>query len=73
MAKEDSFTVVGEVTEALPNAMFRIQLESGQELLGHLAGKLRMHKITIIIGDRVDVEMSVYDAKKGRIVYRHKG
>ena len=73
MAKEDSFTLKGRVTEALPNAQFKVALDSGQEILGHLAGKLRMNKITIIPGDAVDIEMSPYDVTKGRIVYRYKG
>ena len=73
MAKQDNFTLKGRVTEALPNAQFQISLETGQTILGHLAGKLRMNKITIIPGDAVDVEMSVYDTTKGRIIYRHKG
>lgn len=73
MAREDSFTIQGRILEALPNAMFKIKLESGPEILGHLAGKLRMHRITIIIGDLVDIEMSPYDVTKGRITYRHKG
>jgi translation initiation factor IF-1 len=73
VAREDSFTVQGRVLEALPNAMFKIKLESGLEILGHLAGKLRMNKITIIIGDLVDIEISPYDVTKGRITYRHKG
>ncbi len=73
MSKQDNFTLKGRVTEALPNAQFQISLETGQTILGHLAGKLRMNKITIIPGDAVDVEMSVYDTTKGRIVYRHKG
>lgn len=72
MAKEESFTIRGEVTEALPNAVFRVKLENGTEVLGHLAGKLRMNKITIIPGDNVDIEMSPYDLSKGRITYRHK-
>lgn len=73
MAKEESFTLRGQVTEALPNAQFRIGLETGQNVLGHLAGKLRVNRITIIPGDYVDIEMSPYDVTKGRIVYRHKG
>ncbi len=73
MAKQDNFTLRGRVTEALPNAQFQIDLETGQSILGHLAGKLRMNRITIIPGDAVDVEMSVYDTSKGRIIYRHKG
>jgi translation initiation factor IF-1 len=73
VAKQDNFTLRGRVTEALPNAQFQIDLETGQSILGHLAGKLRMNRITIIPGDAVDVEMSVYDTSKGRIIYRHKG
>jgi translation initiation factor IF-1 len=73
VAKEDSFTLKGRVTEALPNAQFKVSLDSGQEVLGHLAGKLRMNKITIIPGDAVDIEMSPYDVTKGRITYRYKG
>lgn len=73
MAKEDNFKLKGQVTEALPNAQFRVQLETGQEVLGHLAGKLRVNRITIIPGDAVDIELSPYDVTKGRIVYRHKG
>lgn len=72
MAKETAFSIQGEVKEALPNAIFRVQLENGTIVLGHLAGKLRMNKITIIPGDRVDIEMSPYDLSKGRITYRHK-
>lgn len=72
MAKQDSFTVRGEVTEALPNAIFRVLLENGTPVLAHLAGKLRMNKITIIPGDAVEIEMSPYDLTKGRITYRHK-
>lgn len=73
MSKEESFTLRGQVTEALPNAQFRVGLETGQNVLGHLAGKLRVNRITIIPGDYVDIEMSPYDVTKGRIVYRHKG
>jgi translation initiation factor IF-1 len=73
VSKQDNFTLRGRVTEALPNAQFQIDLETGQSILGHLAGKLRMNRITIIPGDAVDVEMSVYDTSKGRIIYRHKG
>ncbi len=73
MAKEDSFKLKGQVTEALPNALFKVELETGQEVLGHLAGKLRVNRITIIPGDAVDIEISPYDVTKGRIVYRHKG
>jgi translation initiation factor IF-1 len=72
VAKQDSFTLKGQVTEALPNAVFRVELDSGQQILGHLAGKLRVNRITIVLGDLVDVEMSPYDITKGRITFRHK-
>lgn len=72
MPKDDSFTIEGEVVEALPNAQFRVKIENGSMVLGHLAGKLRMNRITIIPGDRVEMEMSTYDLTKGRITYRHK-
>lgn len=64
--------VSGTVTETLPSAMFRVQLENGHEILGHIAGKMRMHYIKIVPGDTVTVEMTPYDLTKGRIVYRHK-
>ena len=73
MAKEDSFTIRGRVTESLPNAVFKVALETGTEILGHLSGKMRMNRITIIPGDAVDIEMSPYDLSKGRIIFRHKG
>lgn len=73
MAKEDSFTIRGRVTESLPNAVFKVALETGVEVLGHLSGKMRMNRITIIPGDAVDIEMSPYDLSKGRITFRHKG
>ncbi len=74
MAKEESFTVKGRVTESLPNAIFKVNLEdNGMEILGHLSGKMRMNKITIIPGDLVEMEMSPYDLSKGRITFRHKG
>lgn len=72
MAKEDSFTIRGRVTESLPNAVFKVALETGIEVLGHLSGKMRMNRITIIPGDAVDIEMSPYDLSKGRITFRHK-
>jgi translation initiation factor IF-1 len=62
--------VEGEVTELLPAAMFRIKLDNGHEILGHLSGKMRMFKIRLIPGDRVKVEMTPYDLTKGRVVYR---
>ena len=71
MPKEDKLQIEGEVIDTLPNAMFKIRLENGHEVLGHLAGKMRMHYIRIVPGDRVTVEISPYDLTKGRIVYRH--
>ncbi|MDH3583995.1 MAG: translation initiation factor IF-1 [Phycisphaerae bacterium] len=71
MAKEDKITVEAEVTDALPNAMFKVKLENGHSVLAHLAGKMRMHYIRIVPGDRVTVEISPYDLTKGRITYRH--
>lgn len=72
MAKADVIEVEGKVTETLPNAMFKVQLENGVEILGHVSGKIRMHYIKILPGDRVKVEMSPYDLTKGRITYRFK-
>jgi len=71
MAKEDKIQVDAEVTDALPNAMFKVKLENGHSVLAHLAGKMRMHYIRIVPGDRVTVEISPYDLTKGRITYRH--
>jgi translation initiation factor IF-1 len=73
MAKQVAIKQEGTVTEALPNAQFRIELDNGHEVLGLLSGKMRNYYIRIIPGDRVDVEMSPYDLSKGRIVYRYKG
>jgi len=66
----DAIRVEGIVREALPNAMFRVELENGHKILGHVSGKMRMHFIRILPGDKVTVEMSPYDLTKGRIVYR---
>ena len=71
MAKEEKIQADAEVLDALPNAMFRVKLENGHQLLAHLAGKMRMHYIKIVPGDRVTVEISPYDLTKGRITYRH--
>lgn len=71
MAKEEKIQVEAEVVDALPNAMFRVKLENDHRVLAHLAGKMRMHYIKIVPGDRVTVEISPYDLTKGRIVYRH--
>ena len=72
MTKEDVIELEGEVKEALPNATFKVELENGHTILAHISGKMRMHYIKIIPGDRVKVELSVYDLNKGRITYRHK-
>ncbi len=70
MAKNDSIELEGTVKEPLPNAMFRVELDSGQKILAHISGKMRMHYIKIVPGDRVTVEISPYDLTKGRIVFR---
>ena len=72
MAKQDAIEVDGTITEALSNAMFRVQLESGHVILANISGKMRMHYIKILPGDRVKVEMSPYDLSRGRISYRYK-
>ena len=72
MSKEDYFEVDGTVLEPLSNAMFRVQLENGHKILAHISGKMRMHYIKILPGDKVKVQMSPYDLGKGRIVYREK-
>ena len=72
MAKEDSITAEGVVIESLPNAMFRVKLDNDHVILAHISGKMRMHFIKILPGDRVTVEISVYDLSRGRITYRHK-
>ncbi len=72
MPKADNIEVQGEIIEALPNAMFRVRLESGQEIIAYVSGKMRMHFIKILPGDKVLVEMSPYDLTKGRITYRYK-
>ncbi|HIQ48177.1 MAG TPA: translation initiation factor IF-1 [Aquifex aeolicus] len=68
--KERGIVLEGEVVEALPNGMFRVKLDTGQEVLAHIAGKLRVNFIRILPGDRVKVELSPYDLTRGRIVYR---
>ena len=72
MPKEEAVTVDGVITEALPNAMFRVELENGHRVLAHVSGKMRMHFIRILPGDRVTVELSPYDLTRGRITFRHK-
>lgn len=70
MAKEDSIEVQGTIIETLPNAMFRVQLENGHRVLAHISGKMRMHYIKILPGDKVTIELSPYDLTRGRITYR---
>ena len=72
MVKEDKIEVEGSILEALPNAMFRVELENGHKVLAHISGKMRMHYIRILPGDRVVVELSPYDLTRGRITYRYK-
>ena len=72
VAKEDAIELEGTVLEALPNAMFRVELENGHKILAHISGKMRMHYIKILPGDKVQVELSVYDLDRGRITYRYK-
>lgn len=72
MPKKEAIEVEGKVVEALPNAMFRVELVSGHTVLAHISGKLRLHFIRILPGDRVTVELSPYDLARGRIVYRLK-
>jgi translation initiation factor IF-1 len=72
MAKEDAIEVTGTVVETLPNAMFRVELETGHRVLAHISGKMRLHFIKILPGDKVTVELSPYDLNRGRIIYREK-
>ncbi|WP_105616882.1 translation initiation factor IF-1 [Vallitalea okinawensis] len=72
MSKKDVIEVEGKVLEKLPNAMFQVELENGHKILAHISGKLRMHYIRILPGDKVTIEMSPYDLTKGRIIWRDK-
>ena len=72
MAKQSSIEQDGTIREALSNAMFRVELENGHEIIAHISGKMRMHYIKILPGNRVKLEMSPYDLTKGRITYRYK-
>ena len=72
MAKDDAIEVEGTVIEPLPNAMFRVELDNGHKVLAHISGKMRMHYIKILPGDKVTVELSPYDLSRGRIIYRSK-
>ncbi|MBW1678769.1 MAG: translation initiation factor IF-1 [Deltaproteobacteria bacterium] len=72
MAKKEAIKVEGTILEALPNAMFRVELENGHKVLAHISGKMRMHFIQILPGDTVTLELSPYDLTRGRITYRTK-
>ncbi len=72
MAKQNAIRVDGTILETLPNASFRVGLENGHEVLAHISGKMRMHFIKILPGDKVTLELSPYDLSRGRIVYRYK-
>ncbi|MEW5993295.1 MAG: translation initiation factor IF-1 [Candidatus Zixiibacteriota bacterium] len=72
MAKEETIQVEGKVIETLPNAMFKVELDNGHVVLAHISGKMRMHFIKILPGDRVTLELSPYDLNRGRITYRYK-
>ena len=72
MPKEDVLEYEGVVLEILPNAMFKVKLDNDHEILAHTAGRMRKHRIRILAGDKVTVEMSTYDLSKGRIIFRHK-
>jgi translation initiation factor IF-1 len=72
VAKQGPIKVDGVITDTLPNAMFKVALENGHQVLAHISGKMRMHYIKILVGDKVTVELSPYDLTKGRITYRYK-
>ena len=72
MAKQDVIEISGVVVDTLPTAQFKVKLENGHEILAHVSGKIRMHYIRILPGDRVTVEISPYDLTRGRITFRHK-
>lgn len=72
MAKEPAIEIDGEILDTLPNAMFKVKLENGHQVLAHISGKMRMHYIKILPGDKVKLELSPYDLTKGRITYRYK-
>jgi translation initiation factor IF-1 len=72
MSKEDVIEIAGVVVDTLPSAQFKVELENGHEIIAHVSGKIRMHYIRILPGDRVTVELSPYDLSRGRIIFRHK-
>lgn len=71
-AKETLMEMLGTITDILPNAMYKVKLDNGHEILAHTAGKMRKHHIRVVVGDKVTVEMTPYDLTKGRITFRHK-
>jgi translation initiation factor IF-1 len=73
MSKEEAIEVEGTIVEPLPNAMFQVELDNGHKVLAHISGKMRMHYIKILPGDRVTVELSPYDLTRGRVTFRAKG
>ncbi len=72
MAKEELIEFEGVVTEVLPNAMFRVKLDNGHEIIAHTSGRMRKNRIRVLLGDKITVEMTPYDLSKGRIILRHK-
>lgn len=72
MVKKDAIVLTGKVIEVLPNTTFKVELSNGHVITAHVSGRIRMHYIKVLTGDRVDIEMSPYDLTKGRIIYRHK-
>ena len=72
MSKEEAIEVEGTVLEPLPNAMFKVELDNGHKILAHISGKMRLHFIRILSGDKVKVQLSPYDLTRGRITYRYK-
>jgi len=72
MSKEELIEMSGTVVDKLPNAMFKVELENGHVILAHTAGKMRKHRIRVMVGDKVNIEMTPYDLTKGRIMFRHK-
>lgn len=72
MAKQEAIKIKGTITECMPNATFKVKLENGHTVMGNISGKIRKNNINILLGDTVDIEMSMYDLSRGRIVYRYK-
>lgn len=72
MAKEEAMRIKGQIIDVLPNALFKVELENGHTVMGHISGKMRKNNINVLMHDRVDVEVSTYDLSKGRIVFRYK-